>query len=87
VVVSGHANVDETVTAVILFQDGERAEIPLTWISEPIDAGFFVYGLPPARWKPGRLPTELRYVDAEGNTVGQAHPISFAHLMRPPPPG
>ena len=46
VVIDGHASVREASSAIIEFEDGTQARIGLTWISEPIDAGFFVYGVP-----------------------------------------
>jgi hypothetical protein len=71
VVIDGHATIRDATAAVIQFQDGTETEIPLTWVSKPIDAGFFVYGVPPANWEPGRRPVEVRFVGARGDTVGQ----------------
>lgn len=79
VVVSGYANIRDATTAVIRFQDGTEARIQLTWISEPIDAAFFVYGVPPTHWDAGRRPNHLRYVDADGKVVGE-HAIRLGPL-------
>jgi hypothetical protein len=87
VVVSGYATIADATSAIIRFEDGTEAEVPLTWISKPIDAGLFVYGVPPANWEPGRLPTQLRYVDAEGNVVGQQYPIGLGRFVREHPAG
>jgi hypothetical protein len=82
VVIDGHASVREASSAIIEFEDGTQARIGLTWISEPIDAGFFVYGVPPANWKPGRLPAVLRYVDVDGNAVGKQNRLGLDRLLQ-----
>ncbi len=82
VVIDGHATVRDASSAIIQFEDGREARIALTWISEPINAGFFVYGVPPANWTPGRLPALLRYVDGEGNRVGEPHRLGFDRLLQ-----
>lgn len=82
VVVEGHATLADASTALIRFEDGTETEVPLTWISEPIDAGFFVYGVPPANWEPGHLPTQLLYVDSDGNIVGQQHQLKLDQLLK-----
>ncbi|HEX5798844.1 MAG TPA: hypothetical protein VFY02_01960, partial [Gaiellaceae bacterium] len=84
VVVEGHATTRAATAAIVRFEDSAEVDIALTWISEPIDAGFFVYGVPPANWEPGRLPTELRFVDAEGNRVGQQHRIALERILMLP---
>jgi hypothetical protein len=81
VVVDGHATIAEASSAIIRFEDRTETEIPLTWISQPIDAGFFVYGVPPANWEPGHLPTQLLYVDSDGNTVGRQHRLPLDQLL------
>lgn len=75
VVIEGYATISDATTAVIRFQGGTKAEIPLTWVSEPIDAGFFVYGVPRTNWRLGLQPVELRYVDGRGNTLGRTYTI------------
>lgn len=84
VVVEGHARTRDAIAAIIRFEDGAAVEIPLTWISEPIDAGFFVYGVAPANWEPGRLPAELLFVDSDGNRVGQQHRLPLDRLLKFP---
>lgn len=65
-VVHGHAQNKEATAARIRFENGTSVDRPLTWISEPIDAGFFVFGVPPANWRSGRLPLDAQFVDASG---------------------
>ncbi len=76
VVVTGYTNIDDANRAVIRFADDTELQIQLMWISEPIDAGFFVYGVPPANWEPLHLPSELRFLDADGEVIGK-HAIRF----------
>lgn len=73
VVIYGHVNIKAATKAIIRFEDGTATELPLTRISSPIDAGFFVYGVPATNWKPAHRPTQLRYVDQDGNGVGEAY--------------
>jgi hypothetical protein len=73
VVLDGHVNDKHASDAIVSFEDGTEISLPLTWISSPIDAGFFVYGLPSANWHAGHMPARLRYVDAEGNTVSRQY--------------
>lgn len=80
VVVTGYTNIGSARRAVIRFEDNSETAIPLTWISQPIDAGLFVYGLPPANWEPGRLPSELRFENGEGDLVGKPHVLRLGPL-------
>lgn len=81
VVVTGYSNIDSARRAVIRFEDNSETAIQLTWISQPIDAGLFVYGVRPENWEPGRLPTELRFVNAEGDILGRPHVLRFGPLV------
>jgi hypothetical protein len=53
----------------IEFEDGNRAEVPLTWISEPINAAFAVYAIPEEHWYSPHLPSNLIVRDASGNEL------------------
>ena len=81
VVVDGHTTLVDANSAIIRFEDKTEALIPLVWISDPIDAGFFLYGVPPANWKRGHLPTQLQFVDTEGNSVGEQHRITLDQFL------
>jgi hypothetical protein len=81
-VVDGRATIDSAAAALIEFEDGTVAELPLTWISEPIDAGFFVYGIPLTHRKVGHLPSKVRFVDADGDPVGETHTLRLAEFIR-----
>jgi hypothetical protein len=61
---------DEAVQEVeLLYQDGERVQLPFVWVSAPIDAGFFAYDVPEPHEQPGRLAGAVIGRDADGNVV------------------
>jgi hypothetical protein len=61
------------------YADGATASIPVTWVSAPIDAGFFAYVVPPAHQTRADALTSLVALDADGNVVDRQ---SFA-LTKP----
>lgn len=80
-VVHGHAQNKEAIAARIRFENGTSVDRPLTWISKPIDAGFFVFGIPPSKWRPGQLPLDAQFVDANGNAVGRRVEFGLLKVM------
>jgi hypothetical protein len=80
-VIHGHTRERSAVSARILFEDGSNAVATLTWISEPIDAGFFVYGAPEAHWRKGALPTAAELLDAQGSVVGRWVALGLLQAM------
>jgi len=83
-VVSGHATSDKAVAALIRFEDETVVRVPLTWISPPIGAGFFVLGVAPFNWQVGHLPREARFVDSNGATVGRPQEFGLVKIMQEP---
>lgn len=81
-VVDGQATTEEAVAALIRFEDGTTAQAPLTWISQPIDAGFFVFGVPRSNWQAGHLPLEAQFVDSNGDAVGKPSQFGLQEVMR-----
>jgi hypothetical protein len=65
------------------FQDGARIDLPVTWVSPPIDAGFFLYAVPQEHQSEGHLPTVLVARASDGKllarTVEQLAVHSVAH--------
>lgn len=62
---------------VLVYQDGTRAVLPYVWVSPPIDAGFYAYGVPEAHREEGRLTAVVMGLDEEGNAVlKQCLPLS-----------
>jgi len=56
----------------LAFQDGDSAEIPLIWVTSPVDTGFFVYSVPERHWSDGHLPTTLTAHAADGDELAHA---------------
>jgi hypothetical protein len=69
VLLDGFAGQKRADSLVLGFQDGETARIPLVWVSAPVDAGFFVYGVPAQHWRAGHLPTTLTLLAANGDEL------------------
>jgi hypothetical protein len=53
------------------FADGTTASIPVTWVSAPIDAGFFAYIVPAAHQTRADALASVVALDADGNVVGR----------------
>ena len=68
--VSGWIRSGTTKTLQARFADGTTAAIPVTWVSAPIDAGFFLYPVPPAHRTRGDALTSIAALDAQGDVVG-----------------
>ena len=69
-VVGGHVLVPDT-TVELRYQDGQSVEIPYLWVSKPIDAGFFLYGVPAAHRKPGHQATALVLLGKDGHEIAR----------------
>ena len=54
-----------------VYADGEVAEIPLIWVSSPIDAGFYLYFTPDRHRQPGAHMTALEALDGNGEVVAR----------------
>jgi hypothetical protein len=65
---------------VLWFHDGSRADLSLTWVSAPIDAGFFLDDLTRAQRQPASAPTAIVAVDARGRQLAKN-----VSMFRPPP--
>jgi hypothetical protein len=61
--INGAITQDNAERLELRFADGTTLELPITWVSAPIDAGFYVYEVPA-----GRRPQEL-VLYADGNDV------------------
>lgn len=53
------------------FADGTTASIPVTWVSSPINAGFFAYVVPPAHQARADALTSVVALDGDGNVIGR----------------
>jgi hypothetical protein len=54
-----------------IYADGDRVEIPVTWVSEPIDAGFYFYFTPAEHLRAGKHMTALEAATSSGEIVGR----------------
>ena len=45
------------------YQDGSAAEIPFVWVTEPINAGFYLFKVPRSHWAKGHGPRGVRLYD------------------------
>lgn len=69
VLIDGWVSLAKADSVEILFESGGADALPFVWVTEPVNAGFFVYGVPQAHWQPGRLPTAIVVRDAEGKEI------------------
>lgn len=53
------------------FADGTTASIPVTWVSAPIDAGFFAYVVPPSHLTRADALAAVVALDADGKVVSR----------------
>jgi hypothetical protein len=70
-IVGGNVLGAEVERLVAVYADGAREEIPLIWVSPPIDAGFYLHWVPKERRRPGRHLTALVAEDASGGVVAR----------------
>jgi hypothetical protein len=68
---SGWVRSDAVKTVEARFADGTTAAIPVTWVSAPIDAGFFIYPVPPAHQTRADALSSVVALDAQGTVVGR----------------
>ena len=53
------------------FADGDEVEIPIVWVSAPIDAGFYLYWVAAERRRQGRDLTAVAAEDADGDVLAR----------------
>jgi hypothetical protein len=68
---SGYVNADYAESVELRFADGAVIRPEVTWVSEPIGAGFFVYDIPRERRVEGRELTAVVALDREGQLVAE----------------
>lgn len=51
------------------YEDGTATDVPLTWVSPPIDAGFYFLEIPPAHLQHGARASELVLYDDDGDVL------------------
>jgi hypothetical protein len=68
---SGHVLEPMTERLLVTYADGEEADVPVVWVSPPIDAGFYHYWIAEEHLQPGRHMTALTAVDADGRVLAR----------------
>jgi hypothetical protein len=77
VLVDGWVRTGATKTVKARFADGTTAPVPVTWVSRPIDAGFFVYPVPLAHRTRADALASVVALDASGKVLGrQSFPLT-----------
>ncbi len=70
----------------VSFADGTSSEIPFVWVTEPIEAGFYLYRVPDANRVHGRRPVSVTLFDAAGDVLRRSAVTDVAATTPPPPP-
>jgi len=85
VLIGGDTLIHGAAAVRVEFEDGGSATAPITWVSDPIDAGFFVYELPKEHWQAGHRPAALVLEDADGKELARDTQLvrSVAEVQRP----
>jgi hypothetical protein len=71
VLVTGDTLLHEAANVEVQFEDGTDARVPLTWVSAPIDAGFFLYEVPFSHLERGHRMTDLVLEDTNGHELAR----------------
>lgn len=71
VLIGGNLRASDADRLQIEFEDGQQQTIPFVWVSEPIDAGFFLYELPHDRWQAGKRPIALALYGSDGKLLSR----------------
>lgn len=61
----------ETQRLVVEYADGQEAEIPVVWVSPPIDAGFYLYWVPAEHRRPGHHVSALVAEGRDGEILAR----------------
>jgi len=58
-------------TVRVEYEDGSATPIPFTFVSKPIDAGFFLYGIPKGHERPGTRVRAVSVLDDKGHVLAR----------------
>jgi hypothetical protein len=73
--ISGDVLAPNVATIVLVFADGSKLNVPFTWVTQPIAAGFFDFVIPPAIGEGGSPPIRLAAY-ADGGKEVSSYPIA-----------
>lgn len=62
------------------YEDHTSVQIPFVYVSKPIDAGFFLYGIPPTHYRSGNTLVAVSAHDSQGKLIARV-PMSVARLF------
>ena len=84
--VDGHVFSPAVATLTLEFQDGSSLPLPFVYVSSPIDAGFFIAGVPSSHQRQGGWPTEVVARNAGGKIVATQiiHKPPVGPFQQPP---
>lgn len=82
VVIDGHTLIPSAAKVEVRFEDGAVAETAIVWVSEPIDAGFFIYEVPQDHWEAGHRPVSLLLEDGDGRELARSKSYLNESLQR-----
>jgi len=68
-------------TVRVEYEDGSSTPIPFTYVSKPIDAGFFLYGIPKGHEQPGTRVRAVSVLDRKGHVRARER-ITYAEPRR-----
>lgn len=71
VLVDGSVSHPDIATLELAFEDGTSEQVPLTWVSQPIDAAFFALPVPAAKRMPGHRPIAFIGRNADGEEIAR----------------
>jgi hypothetical protein len=69
--VGGDIAVARARTLWIEYEDGSATQLPFVWISKPIDAGFFLFGVPAGHRVPGSRVRSVAVHDSAGRVLAR----------------
>jgi hypothetical protein len=69
--VTGHVFGDTIDRLELRYEDGRADDVPIVWISPPIDAGLYGFDVPDEQLREGRRPQALVAMSADGDVVAR----------------
>ena len=67
--VTGHVSSSEIERLELRYEDGSRDDVPIVWVSAPIDAGFYGFDIPAEHRRLGHRPETLVALDGDGDEI------------------
>lgn len=84
--INGHVFSTTVAELQLVYQDHTTAALPFVYVSKPINAGFFIAGIPSDHQLPGRWPIKVVARDKHGATIAVKTIKPPTQPLRPIPP-